>query len=175
MKRIHGDPKRAGRRLNLIAFLCGSFWFLLFLLGLLASFFSGVAELNGASLPNVFLLAGHISRFLRKKDAIDPKEALNPLEFPLLYELAREAAGPQCKDPIYIYMGPSDGEEAAGASVLQEGGAVHIALGPVLLGILSRQELLQILRHEFAHVGLNHSREHGRFNRLIGFLSPGGG
>ena len=174
-ERIVHDPESEGRRLDRIALLCRVFWLLLFLVSIAASFFAAVAGLVGAAFPNLMLLAGHVSRFLRKRESVDTQYALDRAEYPMLYALAEEAAGPKCKAPIYLFLGSSDGEEAIDASVLQEGKNVHIQLGPILMGILSREELLQVLQHEFAHVDLDHSASMERIIRMTDFLAPGDG
>ena len=78
----------------------------------------------------------------------DDKSYVPREEFPYLYELAEQAARENgCATPVRIGFVSDDN---IGVADLES--AVSLLLSPLLLSILSEQELVSILDHEFAHL-----------------------
>ena len=164
------DPSVQRRKLRCIAFLCKSFWLILFLLSISACFFAGTREDSSFDFLSFLFLSGHISRFLRPKDRMPLDMALPRDQFPLLYAVAEEAAGP-LKKPIYIFPGPVQDLAAYTASISKDQDGYHLILGMILTGVSSREELLQVLRQEFSHVRHSHLQESENTERLLIFLT----
>ena len=131
-------------------------------------FFAGVE--TWPQVPMLFLFYGFFACVIRKRNDIDLSKALKEAEFPRLYALAKQAAGKDFCGRIYIFLGPADGEQSCGLSVMEKGRDVYLLLGPVLPNVLSEEELLMTLRHEFAHVELSHTKEIAKFQNLLYFF-----
>lgn len=170
--RIQKDEIRDKRGLNRACVLTVLYILLLVLSVLGICFFSGAADVGITTIPVVgmFLLYGLIARLFRKKEKPDYSKALREDEYPELYGLARESAGIGPDVPLYIFPGVPAPAEECNAGVAQEGNAIHLLLGPMLLCVLTKEELRQIIRHEVAHVDLEHTREHTRFARMMDYL-----
>ena len=121
-------------------------------------------------IPALSLFYGFFSCVIRKRNDIDLSKALKESDFPQLYALAKQAAGEDFRGKIHIFMGPPDGEQSCGLSVMEKGKDVCLLLGPVLPNVLNEEELLMTLHHEFAHVKLSHTKEIAKFQNLLTFL-----
>lgn len=118
-----------------------------------------------------FFLYGFLSRLFHKEEKPDKAKALPETEYPLLYALVRKAAGVDRKKPIYIFLATPDPDEECNAGVLHHSDGIYLLLGPMLLCTASEEELLQVLRHEFAHVDLAHTSQVRTYDRLLSYLT----
>lgn len=97
---------------------------------------------------SVFLTYGLFNR-IRWQQKADFSQYEEPQEYPVLHELAHSAAKELGVDkPIRIAI-LSD----CNAGIADVGKAYSIQLGAVLLNVLSKEELYQVLLHEFSHMG----------------------
>ena len=116
----------------------------------------------------IFMTGGIYIRFIGAiidKPQIKPEEFLSQVEYKELYSVATEAmtkAGIQGK----IYISTSNSFDAA---IAKQGDVYLLLIGAIMINSLSRDELFNVLLHEFAH----HSKEYtpkstyGFFNRFI--------
>ena len=172
-ERMRNNEEREKRRLEAACALAVVYVILLALAALGVCFFSGAISrgVRTTMLFSVYLLFGLIFRLLRQMPEPDHTGTLPEKEFPRLYALAREAMGIDEKVPLLIFLGAPVPEEECNASVAQRREEIHLLLGPMLLCVVTEKELAQIIRHEFAHVEMNHTRELIRFNRVIEYLA----
>lgn len=170
--RIRSDAGKETRRLQRACILAVIYLILLAVLALAMCFFSGAYKpgQTTASVISLYVLYGFVARCTVKRNKIDYSHALSEQDYPLLYRLARQAAGNPDAN-IHIFPAPPSADQECNASVAQEGAAIHLLLGPMLLNILSREELYQVLRHEFAHIDLAHPRQLARYGALMDFLA----
>lgn len=135
-------------------------------------FFCAAADIGSTALPVVFLflLYGMVSRLFPERNQCDFSHALPEKDFPLLYRLAREAAGVGSNVTFPIFLGAPTPDQECNASVAQIEGKTCLLLGPMLLSVLTEDELRQVLRHEMAHVAQEDTAESQAFHRLVRYL-----
>lgn len=173
--RILENEGRERRHLVLACWLVRGYVAALTASVLAAGFFCAqVAELSVVVTVNVtacFFLYGFLSRLFLKEDKPDKTKALPETQYPLLYALVRKAAGVDRRSPIYIFLANPDPDEECNAGVLHHSDGIYLLLGPMLLCTASEEELLQVLRHEFAHVDLEHTSQIRTYDRLLSYLT----
>lgn len=118
-----------------------------------------------------FLLYGYISRFFSKNEKPDITYALSEKDYDILYHIVREEANLSNDAPLYIFLGSPDTEQECNASVMESGNTVYLLLGPMLLCVADENELRQVIRHEFAHIHLNHTKETLKYGRILSYLT----
>lgn len=170
--RMAADTGREARRLRRACVFAATYLALLAVLSLALCFFSGAAGGSGGTAPvlTLYVLYGIVARFFTEKPKADRSRALPEAQYPLLYQTARKAADSPSAD-ICIFLGAPTPEQECNASITQEGNTIHLLLGPTLLCVLSQEELYQVLRHEFAHIGLAHTSETLQYTKLMDFLA----
>ncbi|MBR6569225.1 MAG: hypothetical protein IKK75_02110 [Clostridia bacterium] len=177
-QRMRDDEQREKRRLERICLLISLYIVLLAALVFAACFFCGAVGKNMVILPIacVFLMYGLVDGlFALRQGRADLSGALSPEKYPRLYALAREAAELDQDAPLYIYPGDYLQDEECNAGVGQQGSAILLALGPVMLCVVTEGELKQIIRHEMAHINQADVRESKRYYRLMDYLAGGEG
>lgn len=139
------------------------------------SFFLGASLISTRYLLYlIFMTGGVYIRFVGAiidKQKIKPEEFLPEGEYGELYSIAQEAmtkAGVDGK--IYIAT-----DNSFNAAIAKDGNTYLLMLGAIMVNSLSREELYNVLLHEFAH----HSKEYtpkstyGFFNRFIEHQTDG--
>ncbi|MBR2381407.1 MAG: hypothetical protein IKA84_02795 [Clostridia bacterium] len=133
------------------------------------------AFLLGASLLStryllylIFMTGGVYIRLIgviTDKEKFKPEEFLSRKDYAELYSIAEEAMAKAGVDGrIYIAS-----DNSFNAGIAKEGDTYMLLLGAIMVNSLSREELFNVLLHEFAH----HSKEYtpkstyGFFNRFI--------
>lgn len=136
-------------------------------------FFSGAADLGITTTPVIlmFVLYGLIFRFFSREEKPDISYALKESDFDILYHIVREEADLSDRSPLYIFLGSPDTEQECNACVTENGNTVYLLLGPMLLCVAEENEFRQVVRHEFAHIQLKHTKETLKFSRLISYLT----
>ncbi len=164
-ERMEADACKEKRKLQRAYVLTVTWAAVILLLAGAVCFFAGSE--TWPQTPMLFLFYGFFCCVIRKRNDIDLSKALKEKEFPRLYALAKQAAGEDFGGRIYIFLGPADGEQSCGLSVMEKGRNVYLLLGPVLPNVLNEEEFLMTLRHEFAHVKLSHTKEIAKFQNLL--------
>ena len=174
MKHTRLNVNIAKRNLN-FTYIGILFYLIFFVLSILAvCFFSCVFEMHiqiSIVVAISFVLFGYISRFFRKKEMPDITYALPEKDYDLLYHVIRDEAGLSVNSPLYIFLGSPDAEHECNASIIESNNTVYLLLGPMLLCIANENELRQVIRHEFAHIHLNHTKEMLKYSRMISYLT----
>lgn len=172
--RVDADPAAAYRRLRLVSVAAVCWCVVLFLLGLALAFLEGAAGNAGSfgQIASLYLLYGFAARVIVRREKADYSQARSEEDFPQLYALAKETANElDVAGQIHIYtyfdMG---GYGGCNASISANNGHICLYISALLLGVLNRQEMKQILLHEFGHIeGVHHNRDKG-FYKLLDFL-----
>jgi len=172
--RMDANRKKETRRFYLAQGIALGYFVMLVLLSLGLLFFLGATHETASGfwlLMPVYILDAAISRMFRKKQYPDFTHALREADFPLLYAMAREAAG-MCLQgkQFHIFVTDNIPDEECNMGIAQLGKHIWITVGTVLLGTLSQEELRQGLQHEFAHIRNDDNKELTRYNRLLEFL-----
>lgn len=169
---IQTDPAAQTRQFHRICRLTATYPVALAVSVLGLCFFCGAADIGSTTLPVVylFLLYGLVSRLFQERNKPDFSKALPETAFPLLYQLVRESAGVSSDVTLPIFLGAPTPEQECNASVAQVEGETCLLLGPMLLSILTEDELRQVLRHEMAHVAQEDTAESQAFDRLVRYL-----
>lgn len=164
------DEQKERRRLEWVCRLVVVYLVALTLAALGSSFFcgAGAVGIGSTQLLSVYILYGIASRLIRKKDKADFSEALPREDFPELYRMAEEAAGQH--EGIHIFVLDNMPDDACNVGVTRRDGKTLLAMGTTLLCTLDRGQMLQVLRHEFAHIDHNDVDQLIGYNRLLAFL-----
>lgn len=176
VRRARMDADAAGetRRLRIACALTIVYLAVLVLLALALSFFAGAGRQAQSIAPllTMYVLYGLACRFIVIRDKPDFSKALPEEQFPLLYRMAREAAGETGKGKrFHIFVTDEIPHRECNAGVSLTGRHICLYLGTVLLCSLSEEELRQVLLHEFAHIRNEDVRELKQYHRLMDFLS----
>ncbi len=100
-----------------------------------------------------FALWGLVSLFVFKNKQELPKYELSPKEYPILFQIAKEAAQlAGAGGNIRIFAGEHN------ICVFRHGRYDCIQIGEIIGNLLTKEEMKQVLVHEFAHVYNNHTR-----------------
>lgn len=116
----------------------------------------------------VFMTGGVYIRFIGAiidKPKIDPKDFLPRDEYKSLYSVAEEAmAGAGVEGKIYVAT-----DNSFDAGISKQGDTYLLFIGAIMLNSLSRDELFNVLLHEFAHYSKDYTPKstYGFFNRFI--------
>ncbi|MBO5356883.1 MAG: hypothetical protein J6A95_03865 [Clostridia bacterium] len=161
----------ATKHLHRTSLLCKLYTAFLVILIHLAGFFFG-ASANGFSIALMiymcFAVLGiylHISGAILTKPKLEINEYLSREEFPLLYSIADKAINDVgIKGKVYICT-----DRSFDGCIGKFGNSYLINLGSSLVNCFSRDELYNVLLHEFAHVSENYTPKsiHGFFHRFM--------
>lgn len=177
LDRMDADAKRELNRLRLAEAVTVAYLILVTGAALAVCFFAGASGVGITSTEPIaiFFLYGPVSRFLRKReDKPDFSKALPREEFPMLYRMAEEAAGPLArKNRIHLFVSDNPPDEEGNVGIARVGRDIWLSLGSMVLGTLERQELMQVLEHEFAHLEHDDNDHLLRFHRIMQFMDGG--
>lgn len=161
------------RKFYMAQILSFAYVIVLVVLALALFFFMGAAAegVYLCVLP-VFVLYGVGIRVIREPAYPDFSKALPEKDFPLLYQTVRDVAGDLARGKqIHIFLMDSGSDNAANMGISQAGKHIWLTAGSILLGILSQEEMRQLLLHEFAHIRNQDGRELERYHRLQEFFN----
>ncbi|MBD5132002.1 MAG: hypothetical protein HDT28_05355 [Clostridiales bacterium] len=149
---VRSDYAKAKRAVT--AAIVGGYLYstVLFVLVLFTCFALGMsAEIDGTIgiLLLGYLNVGFLDVIIPNRNSFeDEQTVLDSQCYPKLYELAQSAAEVLgCKSPLELALGGIEG-----ISVLELNGKVRISLGYLYAAYLTKDELKNVLLHEFAHV-----------------------
>ena len=177
LDRMAADARRELRRLKLATAVTVTYLVFITITALAACFFGGASD-GGFGITGTmatFYLYGIFARFLRKRgEKPDFSLALPRSEFPMLYRMAEEAAGPLAKkNRIHLFVSDNLPDEEGNVGIAHVGKDIWLILGTMVLGTLEAEELQQVLEHEFAHLEHDDNGHLVRFNRLMQFMDGG--
>ena len=146
-KNIEEDFRRASKRLHR-SFLFAWIWYVL----MLALVCFGALLVLPTSLPipvvllNCYLLWGLLSIWFQKQADEPPTLALSEEDYPVIHSLVREAAQKaDCRMTVKLYAGGSS------IGILRKPKEIWILLDAVTCALYTKEELYNVLLHEFAH------------------------
>jgi len=171
--RMEADANRETRRLRMACFLTVLYLLVLTMLALSVSFFAGAGKAGVGTAPVLclYVLFGLVSRCFQKKEKPDFSDELPEKDYPILYGIAREAAGDTGTGKgLHIFVDDSVPDQECNAGVGMADGHLILQLGTVLLNVLDEGELRQVLLHEFAHVQNRDSLMPSKYKKLLDFL-----
>ena len=175
LDRMAADARRELRRLQLATAVTLCYLIFIIVLALAVCFFCGASDIAVGSTTTVaaFSLYGFASRFLRERQKKpDFSQALPCKEFPMLYRMAEEAAGPLVKrNRIHIFVSDNLPDEEGNVGIAHVGKDIWLCCGTMVLGTLEAEELKQVLEHEFAHLEHDDNGHLVRFDRLMQFMA----
>lgn len=173
IERMGANRDRETRRFYLAQGIALGYYLALTVLSLVLYFFLGATgeHVGAGPIMALFIVCGAVSRVLRKKRYPDFSMALKEADFPLLYRMARDAAG-ECLQgkQFHIFVTDNIPDEECNMGIAQLGKHIWLTIGTTLLCTLSQEELRQGLHHEFAHIRNDDNKELTRYNRLLEFL-----
>ena len=173
MERMDADAARELRRLRLAVCLTVGYLVLIIGAALACAFFDGASDDGtGVRVLVIFFLCGVASRFLRKREEKpDFSQALSRDDFPMLYRMVEEAAGPLAKrNRIHLFVSDNMPDEEGNVGIAHVGRDIWLCFGTMVLGTLEQAEMKQVLEHEFAHLEHDDNGHLVSFNRLMQFL-----
>lgn len=173
MRTVREDPVRERKRLYWACGLSVGYVAMAVILCLAVPFFGGASgEMKaGGSLHviSLFMLSGFVGRLIDPKEKDSDVGILPESDFPLLYGMFRELAGPALGGKelrICILDDIPDGECTAAIAVNEK--RVVLLLGVTLLCVADEEELRQVMRHEAAHLNSGETRAVGRVLNWLG-------
>ena len=174
LDRMAADAQRELRRLRLATAVTVAYLVFVTITALAVCFFCGASGVGIGSTTTVamFFLYGIVARFLRERQKTpDFSQALPRKEFPMLYRMAEEAAGPLTKNNrIHLFASDNIPDEEGNVGIAHVGKDIWLILGTMVLGTLEAEELKQVLEHEFAHLEHDDNGHLVRFDRLMRFM-----
>ena len=177
LDRMAADSRKELRRLRLAVGMTIAYLVIVTGVALAVCFFSGASGKGIGSTTTLaaFFLYGVVARFLRERqEKPDFSKALPRGEFPMLYRMAEEAAGPLARhNRIHLFVSDNLPDEEGNVGIAHVGKDIWLLLGTMVLGTLEAEELKQVLEHEFAHLEHDDNGHLVRFNRLMQFMDGG--
>ena len=177
LDRMAADAQRELRRLRLATAVTVAYLVFITITALAVCFFCGASGVGIGSTTTVamFFLYGMVARFLRERQKKpDFSQAMPREEFPMLYRMAEEAAGPLSKNNrIHLFVSDNIPDEEGNVGIAHVGKDIWLILGTMVLGTLEAEELKQVLEHEFAHLEHDDNGHLVRFDRLMRFMDGG--
>lgn len=167
---IKSDFEKATKSLHRTSLLCKLYVAFLVVILHLASFFAGVINSEAVGLVVIFYfftsgIYVRIAGAILNKPTFSKKECLPREEFSELYSIAGKAMNDvRIKGNLYICT-----ERSFDGSIGKYGNDYLIVLGCNLVNCLSRDEIYNVLLHEFAHVSKDYTPKsiNGFFHRFM--------
>lgn len=169
------DPRRALAHLRRVCALSIGYTVLAVVLCLSVPFFKGMAAKTTVGMVEnviaLFALSGFVGRLIVPKEKDSDVGLLPEADFPLLYGMFREAAGPALSGKelrICILDDIPNGECTAAVAVNEK--RVILLLGVTLLCVADEEELHQVMLHEAAHLDSGEVKETKTVKGILNYL-----
>ena len=128
--------------------LCDTYSIVIFILSFLASMLLGLLKVAGFALFSYYLFLGCFMKLRIGQKKFSFEGYTDPDDFPILHGIAHDAAKTMGIDAKIRIDLTND----CNAGIAKIGKTYSLQLGAILLDVLTKEELYQVLIHEFAHM-----------------------